>query len=112
MLVQQQQLNLIAYVQCFITLIKINNRQLIAIIDFDTIDNFIIKAFVKREEYSIEKKLEVYNLIIVDKNLLFDKNKKVNKKTKLLLIAIQQHHEKLIFNIVKIVIYNIVLKMF
>ena len=52
MLVQQQQLNLIAHIQCFITLIKINDCQLIAIINFDTIDNFIIKAFVKREEYS------------------------------------------------------------
>ena len=51
MLAQQQQLNLIAHVQCFITLIKINDCQLIAMIDFGTIDNFIIKALVKRKEY-------------------------------------------------------------
>ncbi len=53
MLVQQQQLNLIVYVQCFITLIRVNERQFIAIINFDTIDNFITRAFVKREEYFI-----------------------------------------------------------
>ncbi len=51
MLVQQQQLNLIAYARCFITSIKINNRQLIAMINFSVIDNFMIKALVKREKY-------------------------------------------------------------
>ncbi len=89
MLAQQQQLNLIAHAQCFITLIKINDRRLIAMIDFDATNNFMIKAFVKREKYSIQKKLDAYNLVIVDRNSLFDENEKVNKETKLLLIAIQ-----------------------
>ncbi len=57
-------------------------------IDFDTIDNFITKAFVERKEYFIRKKLNVYNLIIVDKNLLFARNKRVNKEIKSLSIAI------------------------
>ncbi len=57
-------------------------------IDFNAIDNFITKALVKRKKYFIQKKLNAYNLIIVDKNLLFDKNKKVNKETKLLSITI------------------------
>ncbi len=57
-------------------------------IDFNAINNFMIKAFIKREEYFIQKKSNAYNLIIIDKNLLFDKNKKVNKETKLLSIAI------------------------
>jgi len=57
-------------------------------IDFDATNNFMIKAFVKREKYSIQKKLDAYNLVIVDRNSLFDENEKVNKETKLLLIAI------------------------
>jgi len=57
-------------------------------IDFDAIDNFMIKALVKREKYSTRKKFNAYNLIIVDKNLLLDKNEKMNKETKLLSIAI------------------------
>jgi len=57
-------------------------------INFNTIDNFITKALVERKEYFIRKKSNAYNLIIVDENLLFDKNKKVNKETKLLSIAI------------------------
>ncbi len=57
-------------------------------IDFNTIDNFMIKALVKKKEYFTQKKSNAYNLIIVDKNLLLNKNKKVNKETKLLSIAI------------------------
>jgi len=57
-------------------------------IDFDAIDNFIIKALIERKEYFTRKKLNVYNLVIVDKNLLLNENKRVNKKTKLLSIAI------------------------
>ncbi len=57
-------------------------------INFNAINNFIVKAFVKRKEYFIRKKSNVYNLVIVDKNSLFARNKKVNKETKSLLIAI------------------------
>jgi len=46
-------------------------------INFDAINNFITKAFVKREKYFIRKKLNAYNLVIANKNLLFAKNKKV-----------------------------------
>ena len=51
MLAQQQQLNLTTHTRCFITLIKINDRRFIAMIDSSAIDNFMIKAFVKRERY-------------------------------------------------------------
>jgi len=57
-------------------------------INFDAINNFMIKTFVKRKEYFIRKKSNAYNLIIVDKNSLFARNKKVNKETKLLSITI------------------------
>ncbi len=57
-------------------------------IDFDAIDNFIIRALVERKEYSIRKKLNAYNLVIVDENSLLARNEKVNKETKLLSIAI------------------------
>ncbi len=57
-------------------------------INFNAISNFITKALVKRKKYFIQKKFNNYNLVIVDKNLLFVKNEKVNKETKLLLITI------------------------
>ncbi len=57
-------------------------------IDFDAIDNFMTKALVERKEYFIRKKSNAYNLVIVDENSLLNENEKVNKKTKLLSIAI------------------------
>ena len=71
----------------------------------------MIKALIERKEYFTRKKLNAYNLVIVNKNSLLNKNERVNKETKLLSIAIQQHYEKLIFNIVRIIIYDIVLEM-
>jgi len=57
-------------------------------IDFNAINNFMIKALVKKKDYFTQKKPDAYNLVIVDKSSLFDENKKVNKETKSLLIAI------------------------
>jgi hypothetical protein len=57
-------------------------------IDSNAINNFMTKTLVERKEYSIRKKLDAYNLMIVDKNSLLDENKRVDKETKLLLIAI------------------------
>jgi hypothetical protein len=57
-------------------------------IDFDAIDNFMIKALVEREEYSTRRKPNAYNLVIVDGNSLLARNEKVNKETKSLSIAI------------------------
>jgi fructose-specific component phosphotransferase system IIB-like protein len=57
-------------------------------IDFDATSNFMIKALVKRKEYSIRKKSNAYNLVIVDENSLINENERVDKETKLLSIAI------------------------
>jgi hypothetical protein len=88
MLAQQQQLNSTAHARCFITLVKVNDRRLIAMIDSNATDNFMARALVKRKEYSTRKKPDVYNLMIVDENPLLDKNERVNKETKSLSIAI------------------------
>jgi len=88
MLAQQQQLNLTAHARCFITLVKINDRRFIAMVDSDATGNFMIRALVKKKDYFTQKKSNAYNLIIVDENSLLNKNEKVNKETKLLSIAI------------------------
>ncbi len=41
------------YIQYFIILIKVNNCRHIVIVNFDTINNLIIKTLIKREEYFI-----------------------------------------------------------
>jgi hypothetical protein len=57
-------------------------------IDSDATGNFMARAFVEKEDYSTQKKPDVYNLMIVDENPLLDENERVNKETKLLSIAI------------------------
>jgi len=57
-------------------------------VDFDAIDNFMTKALVEREEYFTRRKLDAYNLVIVDENPLLAGNERVDKKTKSLSIAI------------------------
>jgi len=88
MLAQQQQLNLTAHARCFITLVKINDRRFIAMVDSDATDNFMARALVKKKDYSTQKKPDAYNLVIVNKNSLLDENERVNRETKLLSIAI------------------------
>jgi len=88
MLAQQQQLNLIAHARCFTTSVKVNDRRFIAMVDSDATGNFMARAFVKKKDYSTQKKPDAYNLVIVDENSLLDENEKVNKETKPLSIAI------------------------
>jgi hypothetical protein len=57
-------------------------------IDSDAIDNFMIRALVKKEDYFTQKKSDAYNLVIVDENSLLDENERVNRETKSLSIAI------------------------
>jgi hypothetical protein len=57
-------------------------------VDSDATDNFMARALVERKEYSTRKKPDAYNLIIVDENSLLDENKRVDKETKSLSIAI------------------------
>jgi predicted aspartyl protease len=88
MLAQQQQLNLTAHARCFTTSVKVNGRRFTAMVDSDATDNFMARALVKKKGYSTQKKPDAYNLVIVDGNSLPDKNERVNKETKSLLIAI------------------------
>ena len=57
-------------------------------------------------------KKNVFDLIIINENSIFSENEKMNTKIKLLSITIQQYHEKLIFNIVRMITHDVVLKIF
>jgi len=80
-------------------------------VDSGATGNFMARALVEKEDYSTQKKPDVYSLVTVDENPLPDGNERVNRETKSLSIAIQQHHEKLTFDIVGIITHDIVLRM-
>jgi hypothetical protein len=52
MLAQQQQLNLTTHARCFITLVKVNDRRFIAMIDSGATGNFMARALVEKKDYS------------------------------------------------------------
>jgi len=88
MLAQQQQLNSTAHARCFTTLVKVNGRRLIAMVDSDATGNFMARALVEREGYPTRKKPDAYNLVVVDGNPLPNGNGRVDRETKPLPIAI------------------------
>ena len=61
--------------------------------------------------FFIKKKKDTYNLIVINKNLILSKNRKLNKKIEPLLVATQQHQKKITFDIIIIVTGNIILEM-
>ena len=80
-------------------------------VDSDATGNFMVRALVEKKDYPTQKKPDAYNLVIVDGNPLPDGNERVDRETKPLPIAIQQHHEELTFDIVGMATHDIVLKM-
>ena len=48
--------------------------------------------------------------MVINKNLLSNKNKKKDKISRLLLVALQKNYEKYIFHIIHIAIYSIIIK--
>ena len=111
MIVQKKQLNSINYARIFQTSINVNEQRFTAMIDSSATENFISQILVDRKEFSTRKKNDEYDLIIINDNSLFNENERMSKKTTSLSIAIQRHHEKFIFDIVQMIIHDIVLEM-
>ena len=57
------------------------------IVNFGIIRNFISLSSIYRKVFSIWSKKNVYTVIVIDKNFLLSKNKRVDKKTEVPLIA-------------------------
>ena len=64
------------------------------------IENVISVFLFNNKKFSILKKKNIYNLIVIDRNMLLTKNKKLNKERKLLLVITQYNYENISFNII------------
>ena len=106
------QINATNYTQIFMISININDNQLMIMINSDATENFMSQTLVAERGFSTQATKNLYDLQVINESLLQSSDRKVNQKTKSLSVAIQQHHEKLIFDIVKMIIYNIILEMF
>ena len=106
-----QQLNSTNYARTFCTLIRLEFHRLTTMINFDATKNFVSLFFVNKKNLLIQKKKNVYNLMIIDKNSLKNNDEMIIEKIIFLTITFQQHHEKFTLNIVRMINHDIVLKM-
>ncbi len=111
MIAPQQQINSTAHARCFTTPVKVNGRRLTAMVGSGATGNFMARTLVNREGYTTQAKSDAYNLMVIDGNPLPDGNGRVDRETKPLPVAIQQHHEELTFDIVGMATHDIVLGM-
>ena len=70
------------------------------IINLNTTEIFIFKKLTDSKEFTIQKKNDLYNLIVVNRNSLSDENERVIEEIRSLLITIQHHYKKIIFDII------------
>ena len=88
--------------------IDINGKQVIAMINSDTTETFISSCLIEKFGLMTQKKQNNYELSVVDGSQL---ETRVDKETTPLLIAIQQHHETLTFDVVSMISHDIILDM-
>ena len=104
----KQQILLTNYAWCLKTLIDINGKQIIVMINSGTTRTFISSHLVEKFGLMTWKKQDDYELSVVDRSQL---ETRVDKETTPLLIVIQQHHETLTFNVVPMASHDIILDM-
>ena len=94
------------------TSIIIDEHQVQIMIEISTSGNFISQMFMKRNKLLTQNKgNEVYDLVIIDGNLLSSEDGRVVEEIRSLPVAIQQHHEKLTFNILQMINHDVILNM-
>ena len=85
----------------------INGSRHNAIIDFEFENNYVSTVLTKRKRFSIQSKNKnAFEAFVIEEEFI----NKMNQKTISLLITIQQHHEELIFDLIKMIIHEVVLK--
>ena len=106
-----QQMNSTNYARTFCTSIRLKFHRFTTMINFDATRNFVFSFFVNKKDLLTQKKKNVYNLIIINKNSLKSNDEMIIEKIIFLTITFQQHHEEFTLNIVRMINHDIVLKM-
>ena len=76
-------------------------------INSESENNYVSTVLARRKEFCIRlKNKNAFETFVIRKEFV----NKMNQKTISLFVAIQQHHKKLIFDLIKMIIHEIVLK--
>ena len=78
-------------------------------IDSNSKNNYVLTTLAKRKTFSTRSKNKnIFETYVIEEEFV----NKINQETISLFVAIQQHHKKLIFDLIKIIIHKVVLKDF
>ena len=76
-------------------------------IDFEFENNYVSTVLTRRKRFSTRSKdKNAFEAFVIEKEFV----NKMNQETISLSVVIQQHHEKLIFDLIKMIIHEVVLK--
>jgi hypothetical protein len=107
-----QQKNSVNYTWLIKQYVILNERKTYVMIDLKVTSNFIAQKFVNVKRLNIKFKRNSYDLMIINDNTLLNENERVTRKTTSLTLMINEHTEKIFFDIIEMIIHNIVLKIF
>ena len=87
--------------------IMINESRHNAMIDFEFENNYVSTVLARRKRFFIQlKNKNVFEAFVIEEKFVNIMNQEIIS----LSVAIQQHHEELIFHLIKMIIHEIVLK--
>ena len=76
-------------------------------IDFESENNYVSTILTKKKEFFIQSKdKNAFEAFVIEEEFI----NKMNQKMILLFVVIQQYHEELIFDLVKMIIHEVVLE--
>ena len=91
----------------FQTVITIDGSRHTAMIDSGSKNNYVLTILTRRKEFSTRlKSKNAFETFVIEEEFV----DKMNQETISLSVAIQQHHEKLVFDLIKMIIHEIVLE--
>ena len=91
----------------FQIVITIDESRHTAMIDSGSKNNYVSTVLTRRKEFFIRlKSKNAFEAFVIEEEFV----NKMNQKTISLSVAIQQHHEELIFDLIEIIIHEIVLE--
>ena len=87
--------------------IMINESRHNAMIDFEFENNYVSTVLARRKKFSIRlKSKNAFETFVIEEEFV----NKMNQETISLFVVIQQHHEELIFDLIEMIIHEVVLK--
>ena len=109
MTVRKKQIESTNNTTLFQIVITINESRHTAMIDSSSKNNYVSTVLTRRKKFSTRlKNKNAFETFVIEERFV----DKMNQKTISLFVIIQQHHEELAFDLIEMIIHEVVLKDF